>query len=170
MIIGVMSDTHGNSRLMQHVAAEMVQRFEAGLIFHLGDDYADSEELILSGYPVRRVPGLWCAEYHDARIPNRIIDAVDGLQVSCAHAEKDLRGVERAAAIVLTGHTHVPNVSVLARSLYVNPGHLKSAVNRNQQATYAIIEIGPEEVCAAIRDAMTGSVLWDKRLGRAEIG
>jgi uncharacterized protein len=155
MILGVMSDTHGNSRLMHDAAQTLTGDLRAELLFHLGDDYIDSEELILAGYAVRRVPGLWCPQYQDARIPKRFVETFDGLQVAWAHAEKDLRFPERAAAIILTGHTHQADIVLLGHSLYVNPGHLKAPICQDIPASYGLIEIGPAEVHAAIYDAGT---------------
>ena len=154
--LGVMSDTHGNTSLMLAVAKEMQTRYGVQVIFHLGDDYEDAEWLGNMGYPVRKVPGLWCAAYHDGRIPKRLVEDFDGVLVACAHADKDLRYTERAAAIVLTGHTHQAAVDLLGRSLYVNPGHLARTTSRGEPATYAIIDLGPEQVHVQIRDVSGG--------------
>jgi putative phosphoesterase len=159
MILGVMSDTHGNSRLIHSVVDAMQSRFGVDVIFHLGDDYHDVDDLIAEGLAVRRVPGLWCPEYQDSRIPKRLVENFDGIAVACAHADRDLRHTERAAAIILTGHTHRAQIALLGRSLYVNPGHMKVPVSGNQHASYAVIEIRPDEVHAGIHDAMTHKIL-----------
>lgn len=158
MILGVMSDTHGNGELMFSVAVSMTRVFGVETIFHLGDDYRDAVELSHAGYDVRMVPGLWCPEYLDTRIPKRLVETIDGITVACAHADKDLRHVERAAGIVLTGHTHMPNLTRIGLTLYVNPGHLTARNNRGQTASYAILAIGPGEVAATIRDAASDAV------------
>ena len=170
MVLGVMSDTHGNSRLMHEAAEAMVGRFHAETIFHLGDEYRDSEELLSAGYAVRRVPGLWCPEYQDGRIPKRFVEAFDGVDVACAHAEKDLRHTERAAAVILTGHTHAAQIALLGRSLYVNPGHLKSMVCRNQHASYAVVEITAQYVRAAIREMASHEVRSETSVHRDRLG
>ncbi|HNR35423.1 MAG TPA: metallophosphoesterase family protein [Candidatus Hydrogenedentes bacterium] len=158
MILGVMSDTHGNTDLMRSVAASMARLFSAEIIFHLGDDYRDAVELSQAGYDVRMVPGLWCPEYHDARIPRRIHETFDGVTVAGVHAEKDLRHIERAADIVLTGHTHKPNLAILGRTFYINPGHLTARIHRGQPASYAVIKIVPGEITAVIREAATDAI------------
>jgi putative phosphoesterase len=168
MILGVMSDTHGNRRLMCEVAATMEAAHGATVIFHLGDDYDDGEALARAGHTVRRVPGLWCAAYRDGRIPRRLLETLDGVTVACAHAEKDLRHTERAAAVILTGHTHRAAVCLLGRSLYVNPGHLAATRNRGQRASYAVVDIGPETVRAAIHEA-TGRVRTEIIVERARL-
>jgi len=170
MVIGVMSDTHGNRRLMHKVAADMTGRFRAEIVFHLGDDYEDALELEAFGYPVRMVPGLWCPQYDDARVPTQMIEDVAGLTVACAHADKDLGYRERAAAIVLTGHTHEASLAVLGRSLYVNPGHLKSRVSRGEPASFALVEIAPAEVRATIIEAATDVVHDEIVVDRARLG
>jgi len=152
MILGVMSDTHGNTKLMHKVARSMTDHFKADLIYHLGDNYCDALELVMAGYNLQRVPGLWCPEYNDTQIPKRLRKEYDGLTVACAHADKDLRHTERAAAIILTGHTHSAQIVLLGRALYINPGHLKSRTSRGEPASYAIVEITPETVCASIVD------------------
>jgi putative phosphoesterase len=147
-----MSDTHGNSPLMHQVAELMVRRLGVDVLVHLGDDYADAEELALSGYDVRRVPGLWCSEYRDHRIPKRIVERFDGVTVAAVHAEKDLRHVERAAGVILFGHTHEPFIGRMGASLYVNPGHLKSLVSRGHEATFATVSIDDAAVSAFLYD------------------
>ncbi|HEO69838.1 MAG TPA: hypothetical protein ENN80_01145, partial [Candidatus Hydrogenedentes bacterium] len=76
-----MSDTHGNVALMHRAAEAMEARFGATLIVHLGDDYADAELLAMAGHTVHRVPGLWCPEYHDGRVPNQLLETFDGIAV-----------------------------------------------------------------------------------------
>jgi predicted phosphodiesterase len=155
---------------MHEAADAMVNRFHAEVLFHLGDDYRDAEELVMAGYSVRRVPGLWCPEYHDSRIPKRLIEVFDGITVAWAHADKDLRHVERAAAIILTGHTHRAEIALLGRSLYVNPGHLKSRVSQGKPSSYAVIEIGLDEVHASIHDAPSHRARSESRVQRGQLG
>lgn len=158
MILGVMSDTHGNGDLMFQAAVSMTRVFGAEIIFHLGDDYRDAVGLAQAGYDVRMVPGLWCPEYHNTRLPKRLVETLDGVTVACAHADKDLRHVERAADIVLTGHTHTANIAMLGRTLYVNPGHLAARTNRGQAASYAILAIDPTQVIVSVHDAVNDTL------------
>jgi len=169
MIFGAMSDTHGNSVLMHEAACTMKDEFGADLIFHLGDDYEDAVELEMAGYEVRKVPGLWCPAYHDSRVPRHLLETVDGVAVACAHAEKDLRAVERAASIILIGHTHTASLQLLGRSLYVNPGHLKARVSRGRRASFALIEIAPHAVHARIL-GLEGTARTHLTVDRSRLG
>ncbi|HOE66190.1 MAG TPA: metallophosphoesterase family protein [Candidatus Hydrogenedentes bacterium] len=168
MVIGVMSDTHGNRPLMHAVAAHLCGKLGAGLLFHLGDDYRDAVELAEAGYEMRMVPGLWCPEYHDFRIPRRIVEDIEGVSVACAHADRDLRAATFAAAVILTGHTHVPRIERVGFSLYVNPGHLKARSDRGAFPTFAGVDIGSDVVVARIYD-MDWRVCDEKRVLRGEL-
>lgn len=164
MIIGIMSDTHGNRSLMFQ-AVDIMKGLGATLFFHLGDDYPDAEELAMTEPEVRMVPGLWCSAYQNARIPNRIVEEIEGITVAAAHAAKDLRYTENSADIILTGHTHEPEIERIGHALYVNPGHLKGPKSRGQRPSFALITISDHTIHAAIYD-MTGDVRFDKRFKR----
>lgn len=151
MIIGVMSDTHGNRRLMHDVANLMKAKYHVELIIHVGDDYPDAEELAMVGHTVAMVPGLWCDAYFDGRVPNRLFLTCDDVTISAAHADKDIGARELSAAIVLTGHTHVAKIEKAGRSLHVNPGHLKHPkLDRGHRPSFAIIETAPETVSVTV--------------------
>ena len=168
MIIGVISDTHGNRRMMHEVADYLLTHFGAEIVFHMGDDYRDAEELAMSGHVVKMVPGLGCPEYNDHRIPNRIVESVDGITVAAAHAAKDLRARELAASIVLTGHTHVAAIEKAGRSLYVNPGHLKSPLDRGERPSYALITTSGSQVTVAIHE-LSGEIRQACSFDRSEL-
>ena len=169
MIIGVISDTHGNLNLMRQVVRTIQNDYRAEVLFHLGDDYADADELVYSGNDVRRIPGLWCPAYQDGA-PRQLTDTFDGLRIACAHADRDLRHTERSAAVVLLGHTHTASVELLGRSLYVNPGHLKSPISRGERASFALINIRPDDVCVQIYEALDNLLRFQVVVERARLG
>lgn len=152
MIIGVISDTHGNMKLANAAADRIRAENHADLLLHLGDNYPDAQELGMAGHPIRMVPGLWCDEYRDHRIGKTLVDTFDGLSIACAHADQDLGPRERAAAIIMTGHTHVAKIEPQGQHVFLNPGHLKSNLDRGQTPSYAIIETTPDEVRITIKE------------------
>ncbi len=168
VILGVMSDTHGNRALMFRVADALIHTHHAEAIFHLGDDYADVEELRNAGYPVHGVPGLWCREYHNPRVPNTLIENLNGWVVAGAHAAQDIRGAAARAQIILTGHTHEAELRVVRRSLRVNPGHLKDAVNRGQPASYAVLVLDGDAVRASVHE-LSGAVRQELLVQREDL-
>ncbi len=164
MIAGVMSDTHGNRSLMFQ-AVDVMKHLGATLVFHLGDDYSDAEELANAGIDVRMVPGLWCHAYRDARVPKRIVEDVAGVTIAAAHAAKDLRHSEHSADIVMTGHTHEPAIERIGATIYLNPGHLKGPESRGQRPSFALITVSDHTIHAAIHE-LTGDVRFQKRFNR----
>lgn len=169
MILGIMSDTHGNVRLFHPVAGLMKERFGVGVIIHAGDDYVDAEELELAGHEVRKVPGLGCDAYVDGGTPRVIVEAFGGITLACAHDEKDLRATDRAAALIVTGHTHRAALERLGRSIYINPGHLASGRARGGRPSFAIVDIGERQVRAAIHEA-DGAVRLEQTFERRLLG
>ena len=152
IVVGVMSDTHGNYSQMFTVADMMRNDFGASMILHLGDTFEDMETLVTAGYPAEGVPGLWCSAYHDSRIPNRILKNIAGMPVVLVHAEKDLFPSDyHSARLLLVGHTHIPEVRELENGgLLVNPGQLKSSHDRGAPASFGIIEVAPGNVAVKI--------------------
>jgi len=168
MVIGVMSDTHGNGALMLDVARLMTGTFQVEAVFHLGDDYRDALDLRQAGFEVRMVPGLWCPEYHDSRIPKRLVEDIEGLSVVCAHADRDLRHIHYAASIILTGHTHVARIEHIGFSLYVSPGHLKSQTDRGERPSFATVNLGEYDVTAAVHET-SGRVRFARTVPRSKL-
>lgn len=169
MVIGVISDTHGNRVLMQRIAAQILKLHRADLLLHLGDDYADGEELSAGGFPVRYVPGLWCDEYGNGRTPKVLMDTYEGLTLAFAHAREDLhKSAGHTAQLQCVGHTHQAAVVRQGKSLLINPGHLKSRTDRGQRASYAIVDLGPETVRAAIHE-LDGKIRQELTVLRADL-
>ncbi len=168
MIIGVMSDTHGNRKLMHHVADRMVDEFGAELIYHAGDNYGDAEELGYSGVPVRKVPGLWCDEYHEAHIPNEWREVHAGLPFACVHVREELSPEGRKAAIIIYGHTHAPAIEQVNGSLWLNPGHLKRPQDRGHEASFAMLNLGPQEVAVRVH-GVDGAIRVQRAIPRGAL-
>jgi len=164
VLLGVMSDTHGNRPLMFQ-AAGIIKQLGATLVFHLGDDYADAQELAMSGVDVRMVPGLWCDAYRSTRVPKRIVEDVRGVTIAAAHAAKDLRHTELSADIVMTGHTHEPAIKRVGHTVYLNPGHLKGPESRGHRPSFAMLTIADHTIRAAIHE-LTGAVRLEKTFDR----
>lgn len=167
MILGVMSDTHGNLALMHRAAEAMVATHGVARLFHLGDEYADAEELRMAGYDVCAVPGLWCPEYTRAGIPKVRTEEVDGVTVACAHSIDDLKKRELHSDLVFTGHTHAPRIDPRKHGVRFNPGHLKADRSRGYPASYGVVVIEPARVQLRIH-RMDGSVLDEYEFDRSE--
>lgn len=151
MVLGILSDTHGNHRLM-HMAVDRMVGLGATMLVHLGDDYADAEVLRFVGYEVMAVPGLWCPEYAHPRIPNKIDETLAGVRIVAVHAPQDLSRADSDASLVLHGHTHRSGIVREGGGLVVNPGHLKSSRDRGEPPSFAVAELAGRRVEAVVFD------------------
>lgn len=141
MILGVISDTHGNRSFMEAAAHALLATHQSDVLLHLGDNYDDGEALARLAPEVRLVPGLWCDAYRDGAIRNVVSESFGALRIAYAHADHDLMGAAAAARLALFGHTHVACIEPRAGTVWVNPGHLKARIDRGQRASYATVRI-----------------------------
>lgn len=123
MVIGLISDTHGQLRAAVHEALTGVD-----LILHAGDVGGDDilDELALVA-PVLAVHGN-CDDAHDPRLLGAIERTFDGVSVHVSHghelgAPTPARLVEAYAAdVIVYGHTHRSLLETVGQQLVVNPG------------------------------------------------
>lgn len=111
------------------------------------------------------MPGLWCAEYRNPRYPKTRVELLDGVSIAMAHADQDLGPREHAAALILTGHTHVAKIEPRGKHVFINPGHLKSMQDRGQSPSYAIIETLGDAVVVTIKE-LNGTPRSSRRFAR----
>jgi len=171
MIIGVVSDTHGNQEGMRRLAA-WLQSLGVQTLLHLGDDYRDQETLTRSGLEVIGVPGLYCPEYRDPGVPNRQVATLGGLKFLLTHTESrnrfDLPGdpdPEMACYkvdAVLFGHTHNPKLEERMGIAWINPGHLRHRTDRGFPPTFALLSISAGRLKAQICLLLNGAPLQEK--------
>ncbi len=169
MILGVMSDTHGNVRLMSAVADMLRRAFAVELILHLGDDYRDAELLEMSGHTVLAVPGLWCPEYHGHRAPKARVHAADGIVIGLAHAEQDLSLVQAGADLLLTGHSHAARIVLENGVVRMNPGHLRRVLDRGEKASFGLVNADGNRLSCSIYEA-DGSLRYTRAYERVPGG
>ncbi|HDP35164.1 MAG TPA: hypothetical protein ENN29_08670 [Candidatus Hydrogenedentes bacterium] len=165
MILGVISDTHGNLELMHKAVALLENRFYATRIIHLGDDYADKETLEREGHPMSGVPGLWCPEYNDPRIPNQVVEEVEGMRVAYAHSDNDLPPLTGDLGLCLVGHTHRYGIVMRQGVPFMNPGHLKSARDRTRFPTFGLARVTGALLYLSVHD-LDGEVVLEEQYPR----
>jgi predicted phosphodiesterase len=158
--IGVVSDTHANLDLLERAREILVEAFEVGRVYHLGDNFSDAEAMMSWGVEVLRVPGLACQAYRSGGAPRVLRDEVAGRTHLLAHSEEDvpdayLDGVD----VLFVGHTHRFDVSRERGHMRVNPGHLRSHRDRGRPPTCALALATREMLEARILDVQTGEVV-----------
>lgn len=143
-----MGDTHCNVELMRSAAALLRDLHKARVLVHLGDYYRDAVLLRREGYTIWCVPGLQCPSYGTKE---RILrESLAGVRIVAAHTPDDLDPEARDADLALHGHTHVPYVEQRGNTIWLNPGHLKSALDRGQRPSYAVVQLEPGLVHVSI--------------------
>lgn len=168
MLLGVVSDTHGNVPAIQAVA-DRFRRAAVDQVLHLGDDYLDILFFEAAHLKVVAVPGLYCQEYRDPTIPNRRLENLAGVTFLMTHTPElskfDLPGDLNPASwpeevdVVLYGHTHIPGIVERQGVWWVNPGHLKAHDRRGHPLSYAFIRLDPPAVDVRIVGLNTGQTL-----------
>jgi len=173
MLLGLISDSHGDGAAIQQAAAAFRQA-RVDIILHLGDDYEDILFLQDEPIPVLAVPGLYCPAYRDPAIPNRRREELAGVKMLLTHSPKispyDLPGdgdpqeLAQQVDLVLYGHTHVPQVSQDRRVWWINPGHLRAYDQRGWPQTFGLLRLQPPRVKVEIITLVSRDVLIDRTL------
>lgn len=123
MVIGLISDTHGELRATVHSALAGVE-----LILHAGDVGGDDilDELALIA-PVHAVAGN-CDDVRDPRLHDRLERTFGNVRVHVSHGhELGAPTPERLVAaydadVIVYGHTHRSRIERIGGRLVVNPG------------------------------------------------
>ena len=171
MLVGVVSDTHGNREGML-LLAERLGLLGVQTLLHLGDDYRDFATLAQAGLEVFGVPGVYCPEYRNPDIPNRQVVALGGLKFLLTHTETrhrydapedpdpELACYEVDA--VLFGHTHAPELEERHGVAWINPGHLRERTDRGHPPTFALLHISPPELKVQVHRLADGLPIREK--------
>lgn len=176
MKIGVVSDSHKNLAYLRK-AVELIIKEGAEYIIHLGDDYRDAE--ILKEYPLMclRVPGVFCPEYFNREIKNRIIEEIFGIKILITHTlsshkndqKEDLVPEEvirnKEVNLVLFGHTHLYEIKKEGDILMFNPGHLQEIMTKGRSATFGIVAIDDKKIACTVFD-LEGNKILDEMVDR----
>jgi putative phosphoesterase len=160
MIIGILSDTHGNTTRTA-TAAALLQVHQVAAVIHCGDIGNEAVLLELSGafapagVPVYCVPGNVDYEPDLRRVQERsgvtLLDrfgdiTLDGKRIAIAHGHDParLRNAKNDGRYdyVLTGHTHQMEDSRIGGTRIINPG----AVHRASEPSVAVLDTARDEV------------------------
>jgi putative phosphoesterase len=168
MVVGVVSDSHGNRKGLRRLAKRL-HGLKVAKVVHLGDDYRDLEVLLGEGLQVLAVPGAYCPEYGRREIPNRLVVELAGVKVLLTHTPErhrldladdlDPQDPEPGVRLVLYGHTHNPRLENRGGVLWLNPGHLKERQDRGYPPTFALLRLSPQGVKVEIRRLQDGALI-----------
>jgi putative phosphoesterase len=169
----ICSDSHGNKNNIKKVISQ-IQKIDIAFILHLGDDYDDANLFVDSGYQVLRVPGIYGEKYQNPKIENRIFFPCEGWRLFLTHNQKSHENDlptdihpetvinEKKADIFLYGHTHEPEIKKEKGIIFINPGHIKSNLDRGHAPTYIILECNESKIRIKLIDLLTENVIEEK--------
>jgi putative phosphoesterase len=159
VLAAVVSDTHGNIQGLRRLADRLKAK-GVSIVLHLGDDYRDLAILKQASLKAVGVPGVYCPEYRNPAISNRLVIELGGVKMLLTHTagkhrydlpcDPDPEILAREVQVVLFGHTHLPALELRQGVLWLNPGHLRDRRDRGQPPTYALLTLSPEVIKAEI--------------------
>jgi putative phosphoesterase len=171
MLVGVVSDTHGNREGML-LLAKRLKFLGVEILLHLGDDYQDLATLAQAGLEVLGVPGLYCPEYRNPDLPNRRVVELGGIKFLLTHTETrtaydspdDLDPEVACYEVdaVLYAHTHVPKLDKRQGVAWINPGHLRHRADRGHPPSFAVLHISPQELKVQVLQLVDGLPILEK--------
>ncbi|MFB6106521.1 MAG: metallophosphoesterase [Halobacteriaceae archaeon] len=161
--VAVLSDTHERSDAGLAGRAQRAVR-EADRVLHAGD-FTTAAVLDALHEESGRLDAV-CGNSDDAAVRDRLPAArtvtVEGVRVALTHRQAAgetglaMFGRERGADVVVSGHTHRPQVRTDRRPVLLNPG--SHAAPRGGQASHAELEVADGTVRGTVR-SRDGSVL-----------
>lgn len=156
MRIGVVSDTHGNSKFFR---AALKQMGQIDLLIHAGDHYQDAVAMGReAGVEIIAVAGN-C----DWSVPGRceVELELEGYRVLVTHGH--LYGAKSGNAklieklkqgkydLIIYGHSHMPEITHLPEGFLLNPGSLASPRGASSRS-YGVVEISKGGIIPYIHD------------------
>jgi putative phosphoesterase len=171
MKIGIVSDTHRNTKNLLDVCEWLIVHKHIAALYHLGDDYDDVLVLSDQGIDIIQVPGIYDKKYIDGSARATRKENILGLRILLVHfLEKDVSKDERAVSdIILYGHTHRTEIKLEDGKLLMNPGHMKSTLDKNLAPSFGMVDIQEKTVIAQVFDLDYKSI-ERVELFRSEIG
>lgn len=152
MKIGIVSDTHRNRELLDNVVEWLVTRQHIIYLYHLGDDYEDVNGLEDYNIEIVQVPGIYHSNYFNGTLAKKMVENILGLRVMLVHSyDKDVTEEDKTVTdVILYGHTHKAEIKLDDGLLLMNPGHLKSSMDKQNKATFGLMEIQDNNVSVQI--------------------
>ena len=158
----VLSDSHNNQILLRKVLS---QEKGCDILFHLGDYYEDLEgnDDLTDKKKIFRVPGIYHRDYFSGKLNKIETVNVHDFRFTLVHNIADLDRSNLETDIVFYGHTHIVSIDEIEDVYYINPGHIKAKIDRNQEASYIVCDLNNNELQLFIKN-LTGVKKMEKKI------
>lgn len=152
MKIGIVGDTHKNKKYLKLAVNWLVSYQHIISLYHLGDDYEDVVDMAGRGIEIVQVPGIYHQKYQDGTLRPKQMENMLGLRILLVHSfDKDVTDVDKTVTdVILYGHTHRAEIKLEDGLLLMNPGHLKSEVDKQLKPSFGLLDIQDQSVSAKI--------------------
>ncbi|WP_125152865.1 metallophosphoesterase family protein [Clostridium rectalis] len=154
MLIGVVSDTHRHTWIMERVMEKLKG---VDLLIHLGDNIQDVKEF-KKVFKKRIINVKGNCDYSSS-IPSDIFEEIEGQNFFITHGHHydvkhslsrlKYKALELNADIVLFGHTHVSQIIYEEGIWFINPG--SPVLSRDGFNSVALINIDNNKINASIK-------------------
>jgi uncharacterized protein len=160
----VVSDSHHNNLFLREAIRQVPN---CDYIFHLGDYYEDLDDNIdlLTGKKTIKVPGINHPLYFRKKSAVIQVVRIENWDFAMAHTKMDLHKKKYPANFYLFGHTHHPSFFEESGIYHLNPGHLKKATDRGNEASYATIKVEENIVIVKLHH-LYGNLFFEKTLSK----
>lgn len=156
MKILVVSDTHNNISLFKRVLSAC----KPDMLFHLGDYYEDNEKVAFAKYckTLYRVPGIYHPGYRDASLKHIEELELLGITLKLVHNIDDIDFSSVSNSLVFYGHSHIQSLKAYKSNILINPGHLKSDEDRQQLASYIVLNVKDSRIVLGMYQVEKGLI------------
>ncbi|HOE90586.1 MAG TPA: metallophosphoesterase family protein [Candidatus Cloacimonadota bacterium] len=152
----VVSDTHGNYQFLNEVLS-----FEKkiDILIHLGDEHTDIDNFVelLDKMRVFSVAGIHHRDYLN-QSKRKLNFNLESLRFQITHSPKDLDLTSKNIDIFIHGHTHLSLIDEHKTFVILNPGHLKSEIDRGEHPTYMVLEVKDHDLMVSLKNRHGGII------------
>ncbi len=163
----IISDTHGNKKIMRRV---LEMENDVGIIFHLGDNYEDlndNYDLTLNK-EIHKVPGIFHKGYLDKSLPGILKIEKSDWHFLLVHNVEDVLNREIDVDFIFYGHTHHWKVQKMNSTFFINPGHMKDIHDKGRIASYCRLDFNDDILNLNIND-INGKELHREKIKRSDL-
>ncbi|HPY96474.1 MAG TPA: YfcE family phosphodiesterase [Candidatus Cloacimonadota bacterium] len=160
----VVSDTHGNYKFLNDVLS-----FEKKIdvLIHLGDEHTDIDNFteLLDKMRVFSVAGIYHRDYLN-QSKRKLNFNLESLRFQITHSPNDLDLTSKNIDIFIHGHTHLSLIDEHKTFVVLNPGHLKSDMDRGEYPTYMVLEAKDHKLMVLLKN-IHGETIGSKEVNFA---
>ncbi|MCR5093460.1 MAG: metallophosphoesterase [Lachnospiraceae bacterium] len=150
MKIVIISDTHGDNRVIDQIIEEEEKEAPFEYLIHCGDSETSLKKYMDPSNPYKFLAVRGNCDFSSS-LPSVLVERIlfynvfitHGHRENVSYGDHDLleTGLANRADIILYGHTHVPEFCERDGVLLINPGSPTKPRNERRDRTYAVLTL-----------------------------